>query len=327
MNGSLLIAVVLSLLSAAAYALSAVAQERLAAASSTSAGPISTLTSPRWWLSFGLNGGGGLLHAVALAYGSLAVVQPLGMLTLVVALPLGAVLAGRRVTGREWRGATTTVVGLVGLLLAVDTGAPSEALGNPQILILSGFTAVAIAILVLNRGPQPAVETGEPPVRAARFHGLRLAAASGIAFAVSSVLTQTVLLRGIETPDAVLHDPMLAVALLIVLGLTVGAMVLSQAAYRYGLGAQLATLSIVNPVVSAGLGIALLDQGVGLTLSAVCIGIAGAALAVFGVALLAKPEPVQPGPTRVRTALQPDRVLANPLIRSADEERCSEPRR
>jgi hypothetical protein len=120
---------------------------------------------------------------------------------------------------------------------------------------------------------------------------------------------------------------MLAVALVIVLGLTVGAMVLSQAAYRYGLGAQLATLSIVNPVVSAGLGIALLDQGVGLTLSAVCIGLVGAALAVFGVALLAKPEPVQPRPTRVRMALQTDRVLATPLIRSADEESCSEPRR
>jgi len=276
-NGTLLVAVLLSLLSAAAYALSAVAQERLAATPGTSTGLMSVLTSPRWWLTIGLNGGGGLLHVVALAYGSLAVVQPLGMLTLVVALPLGAGIAGRRVSGREWRGAATTVVGLVGLLLAVDTGAPSESLGDPQILVLTGLTAVVLAALASKRGLPMIVLPG-------RSHGLRLAAASGIAFAVSSVLAQTVLLRA----SAIGHEPVLAATVVVIIALTVLAMLLSQAAYRYGLGAQLATQSIANPVVSAGLGIVLLGQGVGLTLPSVGVAIVAATVAAAGVALLAK---------------------------------------
>jgi drug/metabolite transporter (DMT)-like permease len=275
-NGTLLIAVLLSLLSAVAYALSAVAQERLAARP-TSAGSLSVLTSPRWWLTIGLNGGGGVLHVVALAYGSLAVVQPLGMLTLVVALPLGAAIAGRRVSGGEWRGAATTVVGLVGLLLAVDTGAPSESLSDLQILVLTGLTAVVLLALASDRGLPMIVPPG-------RSRGLRLAAASGIAFAVSSVLAQTVLLRA----GAIRHEPVLAGAMVVIIALTVGAMLLSQAAYRYGLGAQLATQSIANPVVSAGLGIVLLGQGVGLTLPSVAVAIVAATTAAAGVALLAR---------------------------------------
>jgi drug/metabolite transporter (DMT)-like permease len=285
-NGPLLAAVLLSLLSAAAYALSAVLQERLAAKPATTPSPMATLTSARWWLTMSLNAGGGLLHVIALAYGSLAVVQPLGMLTLVLALPLGATLAGRRVTGREWRGAAMTIAGLAGLLLAVDTGAPSQALGDLQILLLSVVTAVVIAALVHNRG--------------AGSHGLHLATASGIAFAVSSVLTQTVLLRGAD--GAILRDPMLAGALLIIIALTVGGMLLSQAAYRFGLGAQLATLSIVNPAVAAGLGIVLLGQGVGLTLSSAGGAITAAALAVVGVAWLARPEPIYRRPADLHLA-------------------------
>jgi hypothetical protein len=237
MSGSLLVAIGLSLLSAVAYALAAVAQERLAAAPK----PASLVTSRRWWSSNGLNGGGAVLHTFALGFGSLTVVQPLGTLTLVVALPVGAAIAGRRVLGREWRGALTTVAGLVILLLAADTGAPTEALTNDRILGLVAVTVVAIGALAGGG--------------TARMAGLRLAGASGIGFAVSSVLTQTVLLRMQADGAGALLDPVLAGALVAVAALAVGALLLSQAAYKYGLGAPLATLTLTNPIVAAAGGL------------------------------------------------------------------------
>lgn len=269
MSVALAATVLLSLLSAVAYALAAVVQERLAAA-------------PRWWMIVSLNGSGALLHVGALAYGSLAVVQPLGALTLVVALPVGAAVAGRRVRGREWRGALATVAGLVALLTAVGTAAPAQALDDLQVALLVLATGVLIATLTgraYGAAPSPA-----------RLPGLRLAAAGGVAFAASSALTQTVLLRLGADGLAALAQPAVAGTTLTVVALSAAGLLLSQAAYRYGLGGPLATLTIVNPVAAAGIGIVLLGLGAGLTLTAVLIAALAALAAAGGVVLLATPE-------------------------------------
>ena len=268
MSAPLVATVLLSVLSAVAYALAAVVQERLAAA-------------PRWWVIIGLNGGGALLHVGALAYGSLAVVQPLGALTLVVALPVGAAVAGRRVRGREWRGALATVAGLVVLLLAVGTAAPSQALADAQVLAL---VLLATALIVGLAGRAYRAVPGP-----ARLPGLRLAAAGGIAFAASSALTQTVLLRVDAEGWGALGQPALAGSALTVVALSAAGLMLSQAAYRYGLGGPLATLTIVNPVAAAGIGVVLLGLGAGLTLSSVSAAAVAAVVAAAGVVLLATP--------------------------------------
>ncbi len=62
----------------------------------------------------------------ALHYGPLTLVQPLGALTLVAALPLGAYRARRRVTRTEWRGALWTLAGLVGLVAVTGPAAPAR---------------------------------------------------------------------------------------------------------------------------------------------------------------------------------------------------------
>ena len=115
MNATL-VAVALSLVSAVAYAAAAVAQERLAARDAGT-GVRRMLASGAWWSSVALNAGAALLHVVALKYGPLTVVQPLGALTLVAAVPLGARLAGRRVGTMEWRGTALTLVGLAAILV------------------------------------------------------------------------------------------------------------------------------------------------------------------------------------------------------------------
>ena len=290
MTGALAVTVLLSLLSAVAYALAAVVQERLAAA-------------PKWWLIIGLNGGGALLHVGALAFGSLAVVQPLGALTLVVALPVGAAVARRRVRGREWRGAAATMVGLAALLIAVGTAAPSEALDDRQVVLL---VLAAAALIVALSGHAYRAIPGP-----GRLPGLRLAAASGVAFAASSALTQTVLLRIGADGLAALEEPALAGTTLVVVALSAAGLLLAQAAYRYGLGGPLATLTIVNPVAAAAIGIALLGLGTDLTATAVGAATTGAVLAAVGVVLLALPE----------------QAPARPACRRAPRRRRRSPRR
>ena len=108
----LLPAVMLSIAAAASHALAAVVQERLAARLlresldvSWHRGSLRLLRRRRWWIAVGLSATAAVLHVLALRYGPLTVVQPLGALTLVLALPLSAAVVGRRVTTTEWRGA------------------------------------------------------------------------------------------------------------------------------------------------------------------------------------------------------------------------------
>lgn len=80
MSAAALAAVGLSLISAVAYALAAVAQERLAGRGAGSS-LVRLLGTGAWWAAVGLNAAAALLHVVALKYGPLTLVQPLGALT------------------------------------------------------------------------------------------------------------------------------------------------------------------------------------------------------------------------------------------------------
>lgn len=128
-----------------------------------------------------LNGVGAVLHVVALAYGPLSLVQPLGALTIVFALPMAALFVGRRAGATAWRGAIMATVGLAGLL-ALTGNAESHALNGRDQLIVAGATLGAVALLLL-------ISTGvhRPVVRS-----VVLAGAAGIAFGIASVFTKTV---------------------------------------------------------------------------------------------------------------------------------------
>ncbi|MGW5634728.1 DMT family transporter, partial [Streptomyces sp. NPDC003832] len=102
---ALALSVLLSLVSAVAYAGGAIVQEHVAV--STPGKQYASLRRPTWWAAVALNGLGGLLHVVALALGPLSLVQPLGALTIVFALPMAALfvgLAGQTVRGEDVHG-------------------------------------------------------------------------------------------------------------------------------------------------------------------------------------------------------------------------------
>ncbi|MFD0318433.1 DMT family transporter [Streptomyces flavalbus] len=278
-----LAAVLLSLLSALAYATAAVAQERLASRSA-GAGLPRLLRDRAWWWSVLLNAAGALLHVVALRYGPLTVVQPLGALTLVAAVPLGARIAGRRVSAVEWRGTGLTLLGLGALLLTASGPAPDDVLSVPEAL---GVAAATTALICAFAWP------GARP-------GLRHATASGVASGVASALTQTVTVAATDRSGPLLGAQVVGVALLVAAFATVG-LLLAQTAYRGGLGAPLAVVTLANPVAAAVIGVSLLGERLRGGPVGVLLALTGAALASWGVVLLSRaaPEPGRAAPTQV----------------------------
>ncbi|MBZ6284329.1 DMT family transporter [Streptomyces olivaceus] len=241
---ALALSVLLSLVSAVAYAGGAIVQEQVAVSSPVA--QYAPLRRPAWWAAVALNGLGGLLHVVALALGPLSLVQPLGALTIVFALPMAALFVGRRAGATAWRGALMATVGLAGLLSLVGAS-DAQSLNTAQRVGAALVTGgVVVALMIAGRAAHR-----HPAVRS-----ILLATASGIAFGMSSVFTKTVAVDwtgGVSATDL----PSLAVIGV----LATAGMVLSQASYRgAGLAAPLATLTVVNPVVAAVVGITMFGE-------------------------------------------------------------------
>ncbi|MFD5572891.1 DMT family transporter [Streptomyces cadmiisoli] len=285
MNATL-VAVVLSLVSAVAYAAAAVAQERLAARSS-SRGVLRLLGRAAWWLSVALNASGAVLHVIALAYGPLTLVQPLGALTLVAAVPMGAWLAGRRVSAVEWRGTAFTLLGLAALLITASGPAPDHVLSGSEALLVAGTAALLIGALAWP-GSRP---------------GLRHATASGIASGVGSALTQTVTVAATDRSGPPIGIEVIGVALLVAAFAT-GGLLLSQSAYRGGLGAPLALVTVANPAAAAVIGLSLLGERLRGGGAGTVPALAGAALASWGVVLLSRAA--RPGPSPAPFPAEPE---------------------
>ncbi|WP_371774874.1 DMT family transporter [Streptomyces sp. NBC_01438] len=240
---SLALSVLLSLVSAVAYAAGAIVQERVATASDGRS--LAPLRNRVWWAAVALNGVGALLHVVALAYGPLSLVQPLGALTIVFALPMAALFVHRRAGATAWRGAVMATVGLAGLL-ALTGSSDAHTLGGPQQLMLGTVTFGAVAALALV----------SKAMRRPVMRSVVLAAAAGVAFGIASVFTKTVAMEWTSGSVGTGLPALLVIAALAATGL-----LLSQAAYRgAGLTAPLATVTVVNPVVAAVVGLTLFGE-------------------------------------------------------------------
>ncbi|MFF8227494.1 DMT family transporter [Streptomyces caelestis] len=293
---ALALSVLLSLVSAFAYAGGAIVQERVA--ESSPGEQYAPLRRPGWWAAVALNGLGGLLHVVALAYGPLSLVQPLGALTIVVALPMAALFVGRKAGATAWRGAIMATVGLAGLLSLV-AASDAQSLDAAERVAVAVVTAgVVVALMIAGRAAHR-----HPAVRSTL-----LATASGIAFGMSSVFTKTVAVDwtgGVSAADV----PSLAVIGV----LATAGMLLSQASYRgAGLAAPLATLTVVNPVVAAAVGITMFGEtfrygttGTALALSCGVVAAGGLILLTTERLTHARPESEGTGLEVAGTGLLP----------------------
>ncbi|MER6673365.1 DMT family transporter [Streptomyces sp. NPDC000983] len=268
---------VLGTASALAYAAAAVGQ-RLAAL--RAAGPLGVglRRSTAWWVAVLLNALGAVLHTAALRYGSLVTVQMLGVLTLVAAPLLSSAVLRQRMTPAQWSGTGLTVAGVVGLLALVPSAGESRPLDTGELIGVVLLTAAGMGVPVV----------ASAVTRRAATASLCHAAAAGVAFAAASALAQTAVLRLTGEGSASFASTLLVVGG--VLFLAPAGLLLCQLAYRGGLEAPLATVTLVNPVFAVVLGVAVLGDRYATGPLTVAAGLAAAFAAGRGVFVLARAE-------------------------------------
>ncbi|PPK63228.1 hypothetical protein V5P93_002128 [Actinokineospora auranticolor] len=272
----LVIAVGLCVVVAIVYAVAALIQARFAHMT------VRELTRvPIWWVAQVLNASGAALHVVSLGFGPLSLIQPLGVLTLVIAVPVAALSAKRRVTRLELTGMACTVVGLAGLTLIISTSGKSAALGTGQLV---GLLAVS-AVLVVGLGVQGSRPGASP---------LWEATAGGLAFSVCSALCQTTVVHFGDRGLAILAEPVTILTIAAIGSYAIAATVLTQRSYRHGLGAPLAVTNLVNPASATLIGVVFLGEELGAGTVAITLAVACGITAALGVMQLARARDAHP---------------------------------
>jgi drug/metabolite transporter (DMT)-like permease len=229
---------------------------------------LSLLRRPRWWMAVTSTLAGAALHVVALKFGPLTLVQPLGVSALVMALPLGAWFADRKVLRAEWIAAATVVAGLLAVLTLAPRHVPPPTVSPTELAIAIGTClGVLLTCVVISRMLPP---KAAPVVRA-----VGSAACFGFASAMA---------RLVVAGEGPLLIPLLACGFFAVTG-----MLMIQAAYRDGgLGAPLATCTIVDPIAASTVGIVLLGEHLRLGVAGGAVGFAGLILTIVGLTVLAR---------------------------------------
>lgn len=266
----LIITIALCVACAIAYAWAALIQARFAHLT-----VLELVRVPALWGALALNGLGAALHVTSLGFGPLSLIQPLGVLTLVIAVPLAAAAARRKVTRLELTGMTSTVIGLAGLTLIITTAGKAETLTSGELMGLLGATVALIGVLGL-RGRRPGAS------------GLWEAVAGGVAYSVCSALCQTVVVTASDAGAGVLLRPITILTMIAIAVFAVAATVLTQRSYRNGLGAPLAVTNLVNPATATTIGVAFLGETLATTQVEVVLAVVCALLSGFGVAQLAR---------------------------------------
>lgn len=203
---------------------------------------------PTWLLGSALDGCGYLFQFLALRRGSLALVEPILVLSLVFALPIAAAFERRRVASSELVSSAVTVAGL-----SLFLGVAQPALGHPAAspaawASLSAAVVVGCSILAV-------FARRSPTTRRAVLY----AAASGAAFGYVAAVTER---TGHVLDRGVLHVFVTWVPYALVVA-AIGALVLTQCAFSAGvLKLSLPTLTIAQPIVALAIGIGFFGEHV-----------------------------------------------------------------
>lgn len=228
---------------------------------------------PLWWAGTASAVAGFVLQALALANGSLLLVQPILVSALLFALPLSARLAHRRVTRAEWGWAVllTAALAVFVLLAKASPGDYEASLKTSAVVAVVCTAAVAACVVVATR-------------IAGWVRAVLLAAAVGVLFGVVAVLTKQVMhVLTHEGLVAVLTMPVLY--LLVVLGVV--AVLLQQSSFHAGsLQSSVPTMLVLEPVVAVILGAVVLGEHLNVgSWDGVAIGVATVAMVAGTIAL------------------------------------------
>jgi drug/metabolite transporter (DMT)-like permease len=266
--------VLASLAAASCYAVAAVLQQSAASEqkSELSLQPallLSLAHRRRWLLGIVASIAGYVFQFLALRRGALALVEPLLVVSLVIALPLSAVLEHRRLTPREWAPGLLVMGALALFLVAARPGPGVPHASTAAWIVLGCLTAAIGTACVRGAGPSG-------PRRA-----LLLGAGAGVLFGVTGAVTETtghLLGHGLEHVVTNWAPYALIAA-------TVAGLLLNQSAFQAGdLRWSLPVITILEPLVAIAIGEFMFGEHIassGLARTGELLGLAGMTLGVF----------------------------------------------
>lgn len=226
----------------------------------------------RWLVGIGSDAVSFGLQALALAFGPLALVQPLAVTGLLFAVPLAVRRRGRRLHTREWLGTAAVALGLAAFLAAAS---PSE--GLPQAspwrwtLVLVGVAALMAFGVGLGKVAGGVVRPS--------LYGLAAASAFGLLAALTKASTH-LLSEGAATFFTSWQPYTMAVVAVI------GAIV-QQSAFQAGpLPASLPVMDAVEPTVAVCIGVFAFNEHLDTSVLALALATAGVVMLLAGIVVL-----------------------------------------
>lgn len=234
------VAVAFALASALVIAWGTVIRHRIVLDASSTSVMRTALRTPLWWVGTGAAVVAYVLQLIALHFGTLLIVQPILVLSLMFTLPLAAWYSRRRMPAREitWCVALTIAVGIL-----VVYGRPTKGLSTPtwsQWWPAFAVGAVALAALFVAAYNRP------------KESALALGTACGILYGYVALVAKAVV-------DIFSHEGVAAMLgsweLYTLIGLAGGGTVIQQYSFHAGaLAHSLPAMTIMEPIVAFGLG-------------------------------------------------------------------------
>lgn len=310
---SLALAVVLSILASIAFAAAAVLQHEAVTQQTRRDRPTGLLSHrflaelvrrPRWWFGFGLSGLGAVLNLAALSGAPVAVVQPMTVLSMPLAVLMGRARSRTSPPGGTgvWGPVLAAMAGVAGVVVLAARHTDSHPPNESALAITAAVVAIVIAALVVaaHHGP-------------GWLRSLSWTVAAATAYGLAAVVMKTIFSRldaGVSLTSASVWAP----ALLLVVAYPLAAYLLQHGFVSGAPAVVVGGLTVTDPIVSVLIGAVLLGEILGLAPS-VLAGMAGCAVvAVIAVLLLSRHHPdVQ----RVRT----EQVRSEEAVADSRDER------
>jgi drug/metabolite transporter (DMT)-like permease len=233
---------------------------------------------PKWVLGAVSMIAGFGMQAVALAFGPVALVQPIVVLELAFAIPFGILRRHRHAGPREWAGILAVMAGVSLFLLSAN---PAGGVQSPptvqwiESLVPVGIVSFLCVVVGSRR---------QGPTRA-----MFLGSAAGLAFGILSVLTKAVthLLSTDVTRAFVTWQ------VYVTIGVGIVALTVSQSAYQAGpLAYSMPFVGVMEPLIAVSIGDSVLGEAVRLSEADFILELAAAAVAVLGIVLLTTSQTV-----------------------------------
>lgn len=222
-------------------------EKRDEAGGQRSAGAIGAIRRPTWWLSLSLAWLAYGFQAVALAFGTLLVVQPVLVLSLLLTLVLSARVEQRKMEIDEtfWATILTVAVGVLVVLGRPEPGAREASISEWLVALGAGVVVMGVTVLAARR--QRSV-----------MRAFLLGAVCGAIFGYLAVFSKTTVdafVRG-GVPELVTTWPLYAL-----LGAAVVGTIVQQYAFSAGnLSQSLPAMKIFEPLLAYSLGMTLLGE-------------------------------------------------------------------